>query len=422
MKIVRLFYSGYTTSKLIEGELENITFLECLRKIYSNRFYWSDAFSDGFSRLGVQAIDLIANDEKLQRKWAQENGVTIESIYWQSEIIIAQLRFIKPDVVIFQNFGILPDEIIKQLKIWIKSIKVLAVQIGYPNDDKDLSIYDIIFPTLKYLRDKYIHFEKPMHICKPAFDSRILSEIKNPIEKEYPLSFSGSSGIGYECGHAKRYWMLYEILRKSDINVYLDELRSSSHVKNKKKYFIENPNRKKVLNDKDFTTIINILNQEDTFEHQTLLSELLCDRALREALFTKLEPLVPLKFMFHNAVLPPVYGKEYYELISKSYSILNIHTDAIGHRVGNMRMFETTGIGSCLLVENGSNMNEFFEEGKEVVTYENLDDCLEKINYLSNNLNVALQIGKSGQNKTLKEHTVGNRCELILGVLKDHLQ
>ena len=94
----------------------------------------------------------------------------------------------------------------------------------------------------------------------------------------------------------------------------------------------------------------------------------------------------------------------------------------MGHRVGNMRMFETTGVGSCLLVENGSNMNEFFEEGKEVVTYENLDDCLEKINYLSNNLNVALQIGKSGQNKTLKEHTVGNRCELILGVLKDHLQ
>ncbi len=421
MEIVRLHTSNYPTSSLYDEKLDEITFLEALRIIHNNRSAWSDAYSDGFNRLGVQAIDLIVNNKKLQLKWAKENGVSINTDYWQIEVAIAQLRFIKPDVVIFQNFGILPDEIIKELKTWVKSIKVLAIQIGYPHDNKDLSFYDMIFPTLNYIRDKCINFKKPMHICKPAFDTRILSEIKNPIEKEYPLIFSGSSGIGYECGHAKRYWMLYDILRKADINVYLDELRSSSHVKKKKKYFIENPNRKKVLNDKDFTTIINILNQEDTFEHQTLLSELLCDRGLRDALFTKLEPLVPLKFMFHNAVLPPVYGKEYYELISKSYSILNIHTDAMGHRVGNMRMFETTGVGSCLLVENGSNMNEFFEEGKEVVTYENLDDCLEKINYLSNNLNVALQIGKSGQNKTLKEHTIDNRCELILGVLKEYI-
>ena len=41
------------------------------------------------------------------------------------------------------------------MKIWIKSIKILAVQIGYPRNDKDLSIYDILFPTFKYIRDKY---------------------------------------------------------------------------------------------------------------------------------------------------------------------------------------------------------------------------------------------------------------------------
>jgi spore maturation protein CgeB len=421
MKIVRLHYSGYPTSKFYEEDIENITFLECLRKVYSNRVYWSDAFSDAFSILGAQAIDLIANDKRLQLKWAEENLVTINPVYWKIEVIIAQLRTIKPDVVIFQNFEILPDEIIKELKKWIKSIKILAVQIGYPRDDKDLSIYDILFPTFKYIRDKYFHSEIPMHICKPAFDSRVLSEIQIPKEKEYPISFLGSSGIGYGCGHSKRYWMLYDILKKTEINVHLDENRSQSHLKNHRKLYIENPNRNKVLSDEDFNTVTNILDQEDTFEHQTLLTDLLSDRILREALFAKLEPLVPLKFMFHDAILPPVYGKEYYELISKSFSILNIHTDAIGHRVGNMRMFETTGVGSCLLVENGSNMSEFFDKDKEVVTYENLDDCLEKINFLSNNLNVAIDIGKSGQRKTLKDHTVANRCELILGVLNEYL-
>ena len=421
MEIVRLHTSDYPTSSLYEEKLDQITFLEALRIIHNNRSAWSDAYSDGFSRLGIQAIDLIVNDKKLQLKWAKENGVSINTEYWQIEVVIAQLRFIKPDVVIFQNFEILPDEIIKELKTWVKSIKVLAIQIGYPRDDKDLSFYDLIFPTLNYIRDKCIHFKKPMHICKPAFDTRILSEIQNPIKKEYPISFLGSSGVGYECGRAKRYWMLYEIFQKVKINVHLDEDRSHSHLKNNKKSYIENRKRKEVISDKNFGAIINILNQEDTFDHQTLLSDFLCDRTLREALFAKLEPLVPLKFMFHNTILPPVYGIEYYELISKSFTILNIHTDAIGHRVGNMRMFETTGVGSCLLIENGSNLNEFFEKGTEVVAYENLDDCLEKINYLSNNLNAALEIGKSGQKKTLKEHTVANRCELILGVLNEYL-
>ena len=421
MKIVRLHHSGYPTDKFYEEDFENLTFLECLRKVYSNRVYWSDAYSDGFTKLGNQAIDIIVNDKKLQLKWLKENGISIITENWQIEIIIAQLKIINPDVVIFQNFEILPDEIIKELKNWVKSIKILAVQIGYPRDDKDLSYYDLLFPTFKYIRDKYVHFKKPMYICKPAFDSRILSEIYIPDKKEHPITFLGSSGIGYKCGHSKRYWMLYEILRRTKIYLYLNEDRSHSHLKNNKKSFIENQKRRNVITDEDFKIITDILNQDDTFEHQNLLTDLLSDRILREALFKDLEPLVPLKFMFHDTVLPPVFGKDYYELISNSYSILNIHTNAIGNSVGNMRMFETTGVGSCLLVENGTNMEEFFEKDKEVVTYDNVDDCIEKINYLSNNLSDSIKIGKCGQERTLREHTVSNRCELMLKVFEEYV-
>ena len=421
MKIIRFHNSAYSTSRFYEEEIQNLSFLECLDKVYSNKIYWSDAYSDSFNKLGNQAIDIISNDKKLQLKWSEENGISINEEYWQIEVIIAQLRIIKPDVVIFQNFDILPDEIIGKLKLWIKSIKILAVQIGYPRPEKDLNVYDILFPSHKYLKDKYNHYKKPTYTCQPAFDSRILKELHIPEKREHRISFMGSSGIGYNFGHSKRYWMLYEILRKTRINVYLDEERSRSHLKNKLKSYKENPKRKMVISDHDFKTITDILNQNDTFEHQILLSELLCDRKLREVLFMELEPLVPLKFMFHNSVYPHVYGMEYYKLMSNCYTVLNIHSNAAEGRVGNMKMFESSGVGSCMLVENGSNLDEMFQLNKEVVTYENVDDCIEKINYLSDNINTANEIGKCGQQRTLREHTVYNRCELLLKVFNEYI-
>ena len=43
-----------------------------------------------------------------------------------------------------------------------------------------------------------------------------------------------------------------------------------------------------------------------------------------------------------------------------------MHADLSNGCVGNMRMFEATGMGSCLLNDYGSNLSELFEDGKEI--------------------------------------------------------
>ena len=46
-----------------------------------------------------------------------------------------------------------------------------------------------------------------------------------------------------------------------------------------------------------------------------------------------------------------------------------------------MRMFEATGMGSCLIVENGENIRELFSED-EVITYNSYEELEEKLFFL----------------------------------------
>ena len=78
-----------------------------------------------------------------------------------------------------------------------------------------------------------------------------------------------------------------------------------------------------------------------------------------------------------------------------------------------MRMFEVTGVGSCLLTDTGQNMEDLFEPDTEVLTYETFEEAVEKYQYVTENETEREKIAKCGQLRTLKDHTVYNRCQLI---------
>ena len=81
-------------------------------------------------------------------------------------------------------------------------------------------------------------------------------------------------------------------------------------------------------------------------------------------------------------------------------------------------MFEATGVGACLLTDTGHNMPDLFEEDKEVITYRTIDEAVDKVNYLLAHPDEAEQIAKAGQIRTLKDHTIINRCQQIDEVIQ----
>lgn len=78
-----------------------------------------------------------------------------------------------------------------------------------------------------------------------------------------------------------------------------------------------------------------------------------------------------------------------------------------------MRLYETTGVGACLLTDTKSDLNRYFEPDVEVVTYASAEECVEKVKWLLENPVHCQSIAKAGQKRTLKEHNFKNRVELF---------
>ena len=110
-----------------------------------------------------------------------------------------------------------------------------------------------------------------------------------------------------------------------------------------------------------------------------------------------------------------------FKLFNRSKIVLNFHIGVAGDYAGNMRMFEVTGVGSCLLTDNKKNINDLFIPGSEVVTYDNPDDCIEKAKWLLNHEDERKKIALAGHQRTLKFHTVENRCRTIIDILEEVL-
>ena len=133
-------------------------------------------------------------------------------------------------------------------------------------------------------------------------------------------------------------------------------------------------------------------------------------------------PRSTLKTMYPSRCHEPLFGSAYHRMIWNSKIVFNIHSTAAGNTVDNMKMFEVTGIGSCLLTDTGTNMKDLFVEDKEIVTYRSVDEAIEKVRYLTDNPEVTRQIADAGHKRTLRDHTVKNRCQQINEIIQTSLK
>ena len=131
--------------------------------------------------------------------------------------------------------------------------------------------------------------------------------------------------------------------------------------------------------------------------------------------------LFPLHALYPQRVHEPTFGNEMYELLKFAHITFNIHTDAVHNEVANMRMFETTGVGGCLLTDTGENLQDLYEADSEVITYKSIDECVEKVSYLKENPETRDEIAKAGQKRTLNQHTTYHRCLEVEHHLNDIL-
>ncbi len=83
----------------------------------------------------------------------------------------------------------------------------------------------------------------------------------------------------------------------------------------------------------------------------------------------------------------------------------------------NVRTFEAAGIGAFQMVDWRPGLEQLFVDGKEIITYKNLADMHEKIEYYLANPKQRQVIAEAGKIRAFKEHTYRHRLELILATL-----
>ena len=66
--------------------------------------------------------------------------------------------------------------------------------------------------------------------------------------------------------------------------------------------------------------------------------------------------------------------------MSESLLTFNKHADLAWGYVGNMRMFEATGVKSCLVTDDKIDVNEYFIPNKEVIVLDEATNSIDKHN------------------------------------------
>jgi spore maturation protein CgeB len=228
-----------------------------------------------------------------------------------------------------------------------------------------------------------------------GFDGDLLKRIeKKDNESQNNLLFSGSLITGGTF-HNSRIALIESLINeKTDLALYVT-LESTFRIKAKKLIYFTSVLLKKLKMGK-ITRMIPV------FEHGRS----------------------PVKGYSHKLVRSnkgPLYGIQMYNLFSRSKIVLNIHVGVAGDYAGNMRMFEVTGVGSCLLTDNKKNIEDLFMPGKEIVVYDSPEDCVKKVNWLIEHETERNEIARLGQERTLKMHTVENRCKSIIRIIESSL-
>lgn len=128
-------------------------------------------------------------------------------------------------------------------------------------------------------------------------------------------------------------------------------------------------------------------------------------------------PNSPIRANFHGMA----FGKKMYEIFANSKIVINRHIGVAKKSANNMRMFEATGMGALLITDYKNNMSEFFEDGKEVVTYKSSADLISKVKKYLNDDVARTKIARNGQLRTIKDHTYTVRMKELDQILRQYI-
>lgn len=333
-----------------------------LRRLLDTGFGHSDAYSEGVRRFGAEAADVFVDADLLQAQWAREHGLLLpENTHERRRRIVeAQIHHFRPDILYVFEWSPLGDAFLAAMK---GSVRWVVGQVASPlAAHRTYAAYDLMISSFPPLVDFFRRGGKRAETIKLGFDERVLAHVDRgevgigvpSREPRYDVTFLG----GFAPSHTDRIHWLERVLRDVPVDIF--------------GYGLER---------------------------------------------------VPGDSILHEHFRGPAWGWDMYRVLRESRITLNLHArieaggEALGPSANNMRLFESTGMGTCLLTDAKPNLAELFDLECEVLTFQDADECVAKIRRHLADETARRAVADAGQARTLRDHTYRQRMEELLDVL-----
>lgn len=356
--LVDTYYPEFLNDLYAEdASVSDLEFEEQLGRIFASAFGVGDAYSHNLRQLHGEASEVICNADAAQARWAKDHNLSL----------VDNLHDRRRQIVSAQVAEYRPD--VLYVFEWsplgdaflaeMKSrVRLLVGQIASPlPDDRTFAAYDLMISSFPPIVHYFRTAGMDSELLRLAFDPRIPEKL-SPQAPLYDVTFVG----GFAPSHEHRVPWLERLLSDLSVDVF--------------GYGIE-----------------------------------------------RVPTGSPIRAHYRGSA----WGWRMYEVLQRSRITLNLHArisvrGTVHTRfANNMRLYEATGVGTCLVTESKENMAELFEPGKEVVTYDDPDECVEKLRYYLGHDAARCTVGQAGQARTLATHTYAHRIAELLDILHRHL-
>jgi len=361
------------------AELKTASYAEQHRALMNVCFAWSDYWKTYLEASGhYQVTEIIYNASYLQKAWARENGFQFNDERWQVEIVLEQLRRSNAQVF-FSNEGWFQQFPSTQLKALFPRLFIVGYDGTATKSEKLFGGCDLMAANTTGALDAYEKMGKKTCLYKLGFETSILDKIhyNENAERPYDVTLVGGVSIAKNV-HVRRVKLLRYLSRHLKLNLFLME-----------------PTLKDLI-----SYWLNLVRNRNGIGDYFELA--------RNTLYLS---------KLHRLNAGPIFGVEMFAALAKSKIALNVHIDSTGDNAGNMRLFEATGVGCCLVTDWKPNISDFFDIDNEVVIYRSFEECLEKIQYLLDHDAERKRIAANGFKRTHGEHILKPQVEKFSNVL-----
>jgi hypothetical protein len=344
---------------------------------------WSELFvgTDFWSReLAILEPDwaveeVVINLRPLQEAWAREKGLQFSEENWMGEIAVAQVARFRPDVLFTRDHEFIDAGFRREL-ISAGGPKLVLGWDGIARcDPARFAGCDLLLSNFEFVADFYRGQNFRGVFFPYSLADQLVSLGESGGGRKSELTFAGSVVVRSDL-HVQRLFLLNELARKLPL-----ELRAAGNIGEWRWW----------------------------------------ERAQRRRLRKGQWATAAAVHRVGQRNVGPLHGVEMFRYLAGSQVTLNVHIDNARNRASNMRLFEATGMGACLLTDGLEGLGQFFEEGREVVGYGSAAEAVEKAAYLLDHPAEAAKIGRAGRERVLREHLFSHRWpelrELLLAEL-----